>query len=623
MDIKVEETKMNICHLYYETSTSLQAKGLVDSFENSLSMDINAIESLEDYSIFIVELNKIDKVITERVKELFKNRSNSLIYFAVSEKCNLMLFQLAFLLKAKTIITSSQDIGRLILKLKSDFKLYEDEYLQLLLSQTLFPTEYFLFLKNEQLIFASEKFLQDFGCRNLDEVEKKVFSQFDIKELLPEEGSVFKELSLEDGRGLSFNIRSSTPNQKDEKFIFFNPHVEHKSSEDRLNFVSSRISFIELLKDKLIEKSISSKTFSMMTIAIENLKKLENDLNKLEIEIFLKDFLLLVDKTIDEKIILAQYDSDLYIVLYEDIEEENLKSKAENFQHQISAYLGELKFTPYIELFAFNTAALDLNKILLILESISDKTISQDQITHNSIKYVANVDGKMDDESETIKHLLRNIYANKSEIKLLNIYKGLCINTAATIVKNNDETIYVHFQQLQGMVMKYEKETVLQSSSFPKDIRARVKYVNLEKKLAILENFSFLDANANARRYSRVTCSNRTPIVISHLGSTLSGEIIDISISSIAVKVKYVKAIDTLKDRVVKLSFVLPSKSSEEGYIKVSVEAKVYFVFCAEGSCKIVCELIKDDSNESMLMEYVYDRQKDIITEVKKIAREF
>jgi len=379
---------MNICHLYYKTTSSIQAKGLVESFDNSVSVDINAIQSIEDYSFYIVEVNKIDKLITEKIKELFKDKISPLIYFAVSNNYNLMLFQLAFLLKAKTIITSNQDVGRLILKLRSDYKLHEEEYIQVLLSQNLLHTKYFVFFKNEQLTFVSEKILQDFGCKDLDEVEKKVFSQFNVKELLSQESTVFKELSLQDESTVGFDIRSSTPNQKNDQFIFFDPYVEHNSSENKLNFVSSRISFIELLKDKLIERSISSKTFSVMTISIDNLKKLEDDLNKLEIETFLKDFLLLVDKTIDDKIILAQYDSDFYIVIYEDIEEENLKSKAEGFQHKISGFISELKFSPFIELFAFNTGTLDLIKILIILESISDKTISQDQITDNNIKYV-------------------------------------------------------------------------------------------------------------------------------------------------------------------------------------------------------------------------------------------
>ena len=112
---------MNICHLYYETTVSIQVKGLVDSFENSVSVDINAIQSIEDYSVYIVEVNKVDKLISEKIKELFKNTINPLIYFAVSNNYNLMLFQLAFFLKAKTIITSNQDVGRLIFKKRTAY----------------------------------------------------------------------------------------------------------------------------------------------------------------------------------------------------------------------------------------------------------------------------------------------------------------------------------------------------------------------------------------------------------------------------------------------------------------------------------------------------------------------
>jgi len=171
--------------------------------------------------------------------------------------------------------------------------------------------------------------------------------------------------------------------------------------------------------------------------------------------------------------------------------------------------------------------------------------------------------------------------------------------------------------------MKLEKETVLQSSSFSQDIKAKVKFINLEKKIALVEGFSFVNGNANARKYSRVSCSARTPIIISQFGATLSGEILDISISSIAVQLKYAKLVDHIRADTVMLSFVLPNRNSLEGSVKISVEAKVILSTCKDGICKIVCELLKDDVNESILMEYVYNRQKEIIVEVKKIARQF
>jgi hypothetical protein len=206
-------------------------------------------------------------------------------------------------------------------------------------------------------------------------------------------------------------------------------------------------------------------------------------------------------------------------------------------------------------------------------------------------------------------------------IKLLNIYKGLVINTSSSIVKITDGTAYVKFESLQGIVMMDEKETVLQSSSFLKDIKGVVKYVNMDKKIAILEKFGFLEGTANSRKNNRVTCATRTPIRVASTLGTLSGEIIDISAKSIAVHAKYAKILDTIKSNEVKLSFVLPSRTNEDGLVKLNIDARVLFAKCNNGFCTVICELVEDDSTDAIIMEYIYERQKEIILEIKKKSK--
>jgi len=613
---------MNICHLYCKTTDSPQAKSILNSFEGSVSIDISTIETLASYGVYIVEVYKVDKDISEKFKKLFEDKIDSLIYFIVPNEYSLTLFQLAFLLKAKTIITANQDVNRLILKLRSDYKLNQEEHLHNMLGQIVLKTESFIFFKNNELTYASQKLFDTFGWKDLSQVEKNICKQLPLHELLSQDTVTQQQLTLHENSNAYFDIRSSTTEKVEEKFIFLELLKEHVSSEDELSFVSNRISFIEVVKEKFIEQSISSKKISFMTIQIENLKSLQNDWSKVEVEGFLKDFLFEVDKIVDKKIILAQYDSDFYIVIFEDITLELLKSKADNFQHKISGFLSEQQFNPFIDIYAFDTTTLDLNDILSTLGKISNKSITQKDIAKDKLIYIGNAHDKMD-EQESIKHLLREVYTNSIQIKLLNIYKGLCINTSATIVKYNEDGVYIKFEHFQGIVMKLEKETVLQSSSFSQDIKAKVKFINLEKKIALVEGFSFVNGNANARKYSRVSCSARTPIIISQFGATLSGEILDISISSIAVQLKYAKLVDHIRADTVMLSFVLPNRNSLEGSVKISVESKVILSTCKDGICKIVCELLKDDVNESILMEYVYNRQKEIIVEVKKIARQF
>ena len=186
------------------------------------------------------------------------------------------------------------------------------------------------------------------------------------------------------------------------------------------------------------------------------------------------------------------------------------------------------------------------------------------------------------------------------------------------IVKKTDQEIYVTYVQLQGTVMHFEKSTVIQSSSFSKDIIADVTYIDFNKKFARLNNFRFIQGNANARKYSRVTCSQRTPIAISHAGGTLSGEILDISMNSIATKVRIYKRIDSLKHSKVTLNFTLPISSAEDGFIKLTLSAKVIFITSDNEFSKIIVTLDEDKMSESVLMEYVYSRQKEVISELKK-----
>ena len=92
--------------------------------------------------------------------------------------------------------------------------------------------------------------------------------------------------------------------------------------------------------------------------------------------------------------------------------------------------------------------------------------------------------------------------------------------------------------------------------------------------------------------------------------------------NNLAIKTKNTRVLKNIKDAEVVLSFVLPTHTNEDGFVRLSLKTKTTFVNCDEaGGCKVVCEILKDDVSESILMEYVYHRQKEIIVEVKKMAK--
>jgi hypothetical protein len=621
---------MNICHLYYLKKETPLVEELLSSFEEKESLDLAEIEKLDPFNVYILELASVNEEISAKIKKLFASRSHPLIYFYIPKEYNIALFQLALVLKTKGYITASHDVKTILSKIQNDFTTNEDEYFQNLLGKTVLQSKHFLLFKESTLFFASKKLLEDFELKNISEVTKKLLPKLDLQTLLASE--TLSKDPVQNENKQSFYTRSVNIGQNNEKVVFLDPFMQGDAplqkevqkasqSSDKLEFIKNRISFIELLKDKTIESKISPEGFILLTLNIENIEKLRKSMTELEIEEEMRDFLLQVDILLDSKIAFAQYDKDFYIALFEHVEFEEFKKKIHEFNTKILNYFQKQKYTPLLGTFCFEIKNQELNEILNIFEKILNRTLSQEDIEKYKLEYINNIQEDMD-ESEVIRSLLETAYINDENVKLLNIYKGLCINTSAKVIKYRDDSIYVKLEQLQGTVMKEEKETVLQSPLFFKDIRASVKHVSLEKNVAILDEFKFLETNANARKYSRVTFDKKTFVVLSHKNATLNGEILDISVTSIAIASKYAKVFDMINDQVVKLTFVLPNPANLDGFTKMNLQAKVVFSVCdASKNCKIVCEFIHDESAEAILMEYVYNRQKEIIIELKKLAK--
>ncbi len=610
---------IELCHLYSGVSTSVHIDKILGSFKESQSFNISTISELKRYSVYVVEVEEIDKESSLKIRKLLESKMDSLIYFIVPKTYNIMFFQLAFMLKAQTVITQRQSTDKVIAKIKSDFVQSRDNYLQQILGKSLIKSQDFLLFRDKKLVFASQQLLKDFECKNLIEVQEKIFSQFDIDALLLKD-SIATEFVVDASKpSRSFFIKSTTLSSEDEKVISLEPYVKKESNCLEVYAISGRTSFVELLKDKLLEKSISDKSFAIITIQVENLKKLNRALDKEELENLFKELLFQIGTILDDKLTLAQFDKEFYVTIFEDISFEDLKKKARSFHLQLPSFISKQKIKPIVTLFAFNIENLELNDILDTLENIADKKLSTKEIENENLQYISNIQDDMS-EKEIINLQLNTNHINGTEFKLLNIYKGLCINTSSKIIKKTEDNIYIKIEHLQGILMQNEKETVMHFSAHVKDIRASVKYVNLDKKFAILEEFSFLNTNANARKYSRVACSTRTPIIISTLGATLQGEVLDISVKSIAIKTKYSKTITELKFKHTTLILTLPLESNIDGYVKLSLSAKVTLSSCINNDCKVVCELLDDPVSEAIIMEYVYNRQKELIVEVKKMV---
>ncbi|MDD3463516.1 MAG: diguanylate cyclase [Sulfurospirillaceae bacterium] len=378
--------------------------------------------------------------------------------------------------------------------------------------------------------------------------------------------------------------------------------------------------FIEILKDKLAQDVFGSQKLSLITIDIENFEKLNKAYGPEKIYDWLKNFTKRLETFKNSTNFFTRWNSKLFVFLCEDIEFEEIKEQTQYIhQELIESDINGL-IAPVITSYSILLDGQDLNTTIQIIEKIDAKRIDGNNFKKNhffAISYLDNIT----DENEKILHLLKNSFSNKSPIKLLNIYKGLCINTNSEVLKITNNGCVVKCETLQGYSMQIEGETVLQTLNYKKDIKATVVHVDIKKSLAILSNLKFLSTSANNRQHTRVQTNIRTPILIKHQRTSLQGEIIDISINSIAIKLSFFPK-EHLLGSLVKLYFSLPDDSIEEGVATMEIDVIITHVLNFNEGAKVVTMLQKlEKPYDEYLLRYMYSRQKELILEVKKATK--
>ena len=330
-------------HLYYKESSSKQIKEVLDIFGASSHVDFNNLKILKDDYIYIVELNQIEKNILLSIKKLFSDKKHCLIYFFSEDTHSLMLFQLASLLNVKSVVGKKHNITKIILDIKKDISEYQKTQQQLNIARTVIDEQCFMVFKSKQLIFASQKIYNDFKCKTLDDVDLKICTKLDL-DILNQDDTFMQSHFLFDVEEKLYNIKSITSKYNDEKYIYIENTLEVKEdSLSSIDFIKNRIHLIEILKEKVLEKSISESLFGLITMQVENMSNLKKDWSEYEIEMAIADLFLNIAIELGQYTLFAQYDSQLYTTLFEELNFESIKSKATNLNNYILKYTSKQK----------------------------------------------------------------------------------------------------------------------------------------------------------------------------------------------------------------------------------------------------------------------------------------
>lgn len=626
----LNETRyLSIAHLYFdeEKLTILsRAKKEHASFQSfDLAKDLKTIPMADILFIEIGESNK-DKL--KILVSLFAKHKPIIAYLFVDDVENRLLLKFALHFGITDVLPLKNEENLLFSIFsknanKLDDKLYTFQKIELEKKiEHFFP---FLVFQGETLTYANAKAKMLYETNDLNALQAKIYRDEELCEALKEDedaqGSIIIETASAE-KEVYLCVIKSFPQSREKivTLIQYDPQSESKNCSSILN----RFDFVDKLKDRLAQQSVTKAPISLIFINISNLDKLSKTFTSTTLYDAFKNLMLKLFQFKEEDQEVIQWSPNLYILMGEDRSFEHACEQTKYLQQElIHATINE-KITPIILSSAFHVESDDLNVVIDYIEKINTKNLLPHDIAkvkYFELEYLDNVI----EEQEQITYLMHNCVNNKIPIKLLNIYKGLCINTTSYIQKIAEDSYQMSCENLQGYAMQIEKETVLQAPNFPKDIKAEVSLVDIKRSFVVIKNLSFMPSSANSRQHTRVQTSIRTPVLIKYAQrSSAQGDILDISVTSIAMKVGKSFREEEMLNQKVRLNFSLPNEEGENGYVIMDIEAKVTYISQKDDATKIVVFLENlPKPYDDYLLRYMYNRQKELIFEIKKATKAY
>ena len=380
----------------------------------------------------------------------------------------------------------------------------------------------------------------------------------------------------------------------------------------------NRINFIEILKDAFVVHKQENEPIPIIIMMIENEEKIIEEFGENVYNDLCKEIFEMTKKHFNAMANIALWHKDVFTIIDEGVSLDELKECLERLHENVATQISLNGATPILDSFVIDMSKLELNKAIRIIDHINQRELIASDLSH-LVYHEVSFDDKALDVKDQALHYLEKLFLSKSQVKLLNFYKGIRINTIGQIIKIADGLVYMAIEKIQGYAMQVEESIVIQATNLPFDIAGEIKIVDIGRKIAVFRNFLPLKVSANSRQHIRIQSDHRMHLTINALKSIISASILDISINSIACRVNNIKGIPA-KGTLATLHFHLPSKRSEEGVVSMIVTGHIEFIQEMDGYTKVVVLVDLEEPYESFLVEYLYSRQQELISELKSIV---
>ena len=616
---------MSFAHFYFSTPLLDKLNTFNDDFKSFYTFDMyNLPEKLPNIDILYIEIDEVTKEKFVIINTLVKKFPSKKVVLFTSNSNNSFLLKFALHFSIDRVLEMKNDESYLKKAVSNSIiKFYEkqNEKQQLEISKRISSFFALLIFKKEHLIFANEKAYEVFDSNDINVIESLIKNNESIYTMLVSNQNENRVVVMKNAQGEDWKYNfflNVLPNGVD-KLLSIIPHRKIEESDDISTL--NRFQFVEVLKDKLAQNSFAYNDMSLILINVSNYDKLVKVTGSLKVHDFIKKFILKLMKYKEPYEVLTQWSPNFFVILVENDSFDAVKERLDSLHQKLIYNEIDKEISPIIISSVLHLYDDNINRIILHVENIAKQSITPNDFKDNEYFEIHHFSDYMSEE-EQIEHYFHSCIANKTNLKLLNIYKGLCINTQSKIIRADGDAYFFSFEALQGYSMEVEEKTVIQSPDLPYDISASVTHVNFDKSMAFLNNFQFLTSSANNRQYTRVQPASRTPLIIKYEKFVYQGEIIDISINSVAIKFAH-RVNKVLLNEFVHANFKLPDESEEYGYVELKIEAKIVYIGDYDKIyCKVV--LMLEDLKkpyDSYMLKYMYVRQKELIIELKKSAR--
>lgn len=473
------------------------------------------------------------------------------------------------------------------------------------------PGVYYCIKRGGQIVFANQNMMVGLGKTTMPEINSLGIDGESIVSFILSTNQEGDLDFLDSDKSASYSIMARANGTSEMVFACYRQKGASKQSG-----LLSHVEFIEILKDSLIHRNVSEESIFALTIKLENSDKITQDHGSEFFYTYFEKFSGFCSFFFENAPKIFWF-SNYLVILPQERDVDKLKERADELFSQASSYQFEASIVPIINMGVLVLDGMDISEALSIIENLYTKSMTMMQSSQLALNRSSGTNLVAD--GQMAMYHLQNIAGKDREIKLLNIYKGMSIGGSSSITKIEDGDIYIKVEKMQKYLMYLEKGVTIQSKHLPKEIYAEVRYIDPIEMYAIIKNPVFLEFSVNSRKSTRVQCDTRIPITLTCGKIVFTGEIFDISSQAIAIKYKN-KVNNEILHSDVRLNFLLPSREAQSGVAQLSVKGNITVIKSMEDHTRIISSIRLEPSNEGVIMEYIYARQKELIIELKKLG---